>query len=352
MAYPTYTEPTQEQAQAAPEYQQQAGLLDQQAALNTKTYAQRRQDTINSYQSALDSINLGLKQAGIQSREQYAGRNLYNAEGDVSGIGQQVGAANVAPYLGQIKNLQTQHESNLAQLGTAEAQSGLDIQNQKFQALQGVLGNLRTSAQNKYNTEVDALNNQIKQEQFQAKLPGGAIDQAKILSDQQKKGRTYLSNPTRLSAAIKQYGKDSVIDIGGRKFLLSAQERNTLARGVKALNKPYYKPSTTPTPGTVPVPTKTPTPKGFSLTTNKVGGLSFFKNGQAIPAATYAKGLNMSIADVLKNSKDPGDQDFVNTQKALYAAIGSFSPDGKVITKAMADAALKKDYAHIYGTSR
>lgn len=249
--YPTYTPPTESQAQSDPAYTAQVGALDQQAALNTTSYAQQRQDLINSFQSSLDSINLGLKGAGIQSRGQYAGRNLYNAEGDLSGIGQQVGAANVAPYLGQIKSLNENQSSNLAKVGTAEAQSNLNTQNAKYSALQGVLGNLRTAAekqysvgQDAYNAQQAALKTEATQELAKAKLPGGKIDVSKIRQGQQAKGRIYLGTTNDVSKYQKANGKDSIFKIGNDYFGLGAKEISSLRNSqlsqqtkVKNLNK-------------------------------------------------------------------------------------------------------------------
>jgi len=266
--YPTYTpptpyaEPTTQDAMTNNEYTTGASLIDQQAGINTATYAQRRQDLINSYQSALDSINLGLREAGVRSREQYAGNNLYDASGEVSGIGQGVGAQNTAPYLNQIGSLQTRHESNLTSLANNESQSTLDTATSKNDLLNTVLNNIRTSAQNRftaaegtarttYNSQVDAYDAAVnardadaKASLDAAKLPGGRIDTLKIRKEQQAKGRFYLGSPSDVAKAKKQYGNDSIIKIGKDYFILSASERQamtnaklTAAKKVKDLNK-------------------------------------------------------------------------------------------------------------------
>lgn len=338
MDFPTYTDPTQAQAQASPEYQQQSGAIDAQAGLNQQTYAQNRQDTINSYQSALDQINLGLKQAGINSRASYAGRNLYNAEGDVSGIGQGVGAANVAPYLQSISHLQSAHETNLAKLGTQEAQGRLDIQNQKYSALQGVLGNLRTSARDTYNEQVkasdtaynrgqDTITNTLNQNKLildqqkaevantlaTAKLPNGSIDTAKIQQQQQAKGRTLLRQAD-LATALKQYGKDALLRIGNQTYLLGAKERLALTSASltnqQKLNK-LNKVGTVGTPGST---------GGIK---QDASGLSFFgPKNKPWTAAQYAKANNQSIDQILSQSNNPSDKQFVADYRRGIQSVG------------------------------
>lgn len=236
MTDPTYTDPTVADAQASTDYTTNAALIDEQAGLNTKTYAQTKQDTINSYQQALDSLNYGLQQAGVSARSQYAGRNLYNAGGDLSGTGQLEGTRLVQPSVNAITNLQVQHESNLNKLATAEQQGGLDIRAKKADLLNSVLTGLRNRAMTTYKDALQAKKDEEAQALERAKLPGGAIDTLKVTQEQQAKGRTKLYQKD-LANAVKQYGQDAIIRIGDQKFLLSAQERTALAQAKKTLNK-------------------------------------------------------------------------------------------------------------------
>ena len=236
MTEPTYTDPTVADAQASTDYTTNAALIDEQAGLNAKTYAQTKQDTINSYQQALDSLNYGLQQAGVSARSQYAGRNLYNAGGDLSGTGQLEGTRLVQPSVNAITNLQVQHESNLNKLATAEQQGGLDIRAKKADLLNSVLTGLRNRAMTTYKDALQAKKDEEAQALERAKLPGGAIDTLKVTQEQQAKGRTKLYQKD-LANAVKLYGNDAIIKIGDQKFLLSAQERTALAQAKKTLNK-------------------------------------------------------------------------------------------------------------------
>lgn len=241
--FPTYQDPTQQDALANPDYQTGVAQIDAQAGLNQKTYAQTRQDIINSYQSTLDNLNYGLKQAGLQARSAYAGRNLYNAAGDLSGTGQLVGTSLTQPITNQITNAQTAHEANLNKLALQEQQGALDVQNSKQTLLQNVLKNLRTTAKDTYNAKVDAYNAEAKQALADAKLPGGAIDNAQLILDQQAKGRKLLYQKDLAAGVERKYGSDAIIQIGNYKFLLSPKERADLAKAKKTTT-PTEKPRT------------------------------------------------------------------------------------------------------------
>lgn len=217
-------DPTQE-ALASPEYQQNAALLDEQAGLNAKTYAQNRQDIINSYQQTLDSLNYGLKQAGLQARSAYGSRNLYNASGSLSGTGELVGTELTQPITRQFTAAQASHEANLNRLALEEQQGGLSIKAKKADLLSGVVANLRKAKADEAAAALEA-----------SKLPGGQIDTLKVTQDQQTKGRTLLYQRD-LADAVKKYGNDAIIQIGKQKFLLSSKERADLAKAKKDLNK-------------------------------------------------------------------------------------------------------------------
>lgn len=230
--YPTYTDPTPDQALASTDYTTGAGQIDQQANLNEQTYAQNRAETIRSYQDTLDNLNFGLKQAGLNARGQYSGRNLYNASGSLSGTGELVGTELTKPIVRQMTSAQQAHETNLQRLGTAEAQGRLNVATSKVDLLKNVLANLRTGAVDTYNAAIKAKKEEADAALEASKLPGGAIDTLKTTQDQQAKGRTLLYQKD-LANAVKMYGNDAIIKIGNQKFLLSSTERAALAKAKK-----------------------------------------------------------------------------------------------------------------------
>lgn len=182
-----YIDPTADQALASSDYTSQAGLLDEQAGLNEQTYARTRQDMIRSYQDTLDNLSFGLKQAGIQARGQYAGRNLYNASGDLSGTGELVGTELTQPIVRQITSAQARQSSDLAGLAQEEAQGRLNLKSKKADLLNNVLTGLRSRAKETYNTTLDA-----EKEQKVAKAKTSA-DNAKLYNAQIEKGRPPLT---------------------------------------------------------------------------------------------------------------------------------------------------------------
>lgn len=248
--FPTYTDPTSDQALTSTDYTSGAGQIDQQAALNEQTYAQNRASTIRSFQDTLDNLSFGLNQAGLQARGAYAGRNLYNASGSLSGTGELVGTELTQPIVRQMTSAQQAHATNLRQLGTQEAQGRLNVATAKTDLLKSVLANLTTRAKESYNVGVDSYNAGIKQQEAvasakadeakaaveAAKLPGGAIDTLKVTQDQQGKGRTLLYQKD-LAPMKAKYGADALIRIGNQTFLLSSKERLDLAKAKKDLNK-------------------------------------------------------------------------------------------------------------------
>lgn len=207
------------EALTSPDYISGASAIDQQAGLNEQTYGQTRQRAIDSYQRTLDSINYGMKQAGIQARGQYADRNLYNAGGDLSGTGTMVGQDLLQPSINSLTDLQRSHETNLQSLSTAEAQGRLDTANSKTKLLNDVINNIAAAKKAESDAAMEA-----------AKLPGGQIDVRKVRTDQQIKGRQYIGSPKQATELARKYGSDSILKIGGDLFLLSAKERADLAK--------------------------------------------------------------------------------------------------------------------------
>lgn len=210
-------------AEQSPEYTRSAGILDEQAALNEQTYAQNRAETIRSFQDTLDQLNFGLQRAGIQARGQYASRNLYNASGSLSGTGELVGTELTQPISRQILSAQQAHEQNLQRLGTQEAQGRLDIKSKKYDILSGVVDSIRRAKAEEERQKLEL-----------AMLPGGELDILKLNQEQEAKGRKLLYQKD-LAGAVKKYGKDAIIKIGNRKYLLSSEERLALAKARKDL---------------------------------------------------------------------------------------------------------------------
>ena len=132
-------EDTNSAALSSPDYISGASAIDKQAGLNEETFKTNRQRAINSYQQSLDTISNGMRQAGIQARGEYAGRNLYNAGGDLSGTGTIVGGDLLQPSINSLTNLQRSHETNLAEISTAESQSRLNTENAKTNLLNDAL---------------------------------------------------------------------------------------------------------------------------------------------------------------------------------------------------------------------
>jgi hypothetical protein len=232
MAEPLYTEDQIIQAQRDPTYtqaeslitedigQQRTGLQGQLSSL-PQTYAQRRAQTIRSYQDQLDTINQNLANAGIQTRAQYGGRELYNASGEVSGIGQAVGAQNLAPYLTSLRSTSEAQRNALSGLDVEEQQAQQDIQSKlsgldvtekqkKFDLLQSILAPIKAAATKK-----------------QEAIDTERADTISTRTEQQAKGRTYLSTPKEVAKA-KKAGK-TIIKIGKDFFTASPAEMLDLA---------------------------------------------------------------------------------------------------------------------------
>jgi len=112
--------------------QQQAG--EQQALLGQQqytqnTYAQQRQGAINSYQDALDQINYGMRQVGVQTREGSAQRGLYDASGQLSGIGQGVASTAIEPLVRQTRTLSERQSGIMQGIATEETNALSQITN-------------------------------------------------------------------------------------------------------------------------------------------------------------------------------------------------------------------------------
>ena len=86
-----------------------------------------------------------------------------------------------------------------------------------------------------------------------------------------------------------------------------------------------------------------------SVEQNNRGGMSYFnKSGKPITAYKFAKDNNMSVADVLAGSRDPGDQNFVDAYWKGMQSIGGFKDDGTAITEKDVMDELKAGFSHIF----
>lgn len=309
----TYTDPTQDEALASPEYTSQAGLLDEQAGLNEQTYARTRQDTIRSYQDTLDELSFGLKQAGLQARSQYAGRNLYNASGSLSGTGELVGTELTAPITRRITSAQAGHASDLARLAQNEAQGRFDVKAKKAELLSGVLSNLRSRAQATYKDQIDAENAQIEagNEQLVAKAKTRA-DNAKLYNGMIEKGRTPLTLKEanrRRAAGLPVYSyRDSngnLHNFGETPKAAKASGGGTRSTsGGGSTSSSGYKVS-----------------RNYDRTTGTYTGLTFkSSNGQPVSAFEYSQETGQPLDKVLAGSGDQGDQALVQLIRQARAA--------------------------------
>lgn len=258
MPQPTYKAPGFDSVYQDPQYQQGLGVLQQgyqqsQNALNQQlggiqsNYSTRRSDLIRSYQDSLDAINESLRQAGIGIRGNYADRGLYNASGDVSGIGQGYATNILNPIYNTLQQTQSRQTQDLNALSQNQAQDVGNIQQQ--------LAGLGTEfAQNRFNLAnqiFESLRNAARQ-QFEDRTAqeqtqyerGRAAEQTQYDRRQQEQqrpqenpasriynealGRQYLGTMGDVQNAIRQFGRDAVTQIGGNYFLLSPQERQQL----------------------------------------------------------------------------------------------------------------------------
>lgn len=315
-----------------PTYKEQSNLIDQESNLGQQGFNQQRQqtltssatareDTIRSYQDALDEIRRQRQSVGINFRTGAAQRNLYDASGDVSGIGQNVGAQMIAPLEARTAQLTERHGRNLADLQTRESQAlgdintrqaqfGIDTQRQRLSLRDQIIGSLQKASESQH----------------------------KERRDQESKGREYLSTPQAVTRARKA-GR-TVIKVGRDQFALGPIEEIQQQTRIKNYNKK----STTRAPGDKPDP--------FKVERNTIGGLSFFEKGKPVTAAVYAQKNNKSIAEVLRESQDPGDKEYLQDVQELTSRLGTLLPDGRTFTKAILTQTLKESYPHIYGTSR
>lgn len=246
------------------------GIQRQEAGLS---YAEQRQQAINAYQDALDQINYGMRQVGIQTRATAAQRGLYEAGGGLSGIGQNVAAMAIEPLVRQtrilgakqaqtmagltererltMERLSTEEKQKIGELDTfiqaiptKYAQQKLDLRNQIVKAILDAAARRQAGEYDIYKGERayqfdiqrEAQRVAEKEREFQfdvskeefdrakemANMPGTRENQLKLRSEEQQRGRHYLGSIKEVQAAQKA-GKH-IVKVGVDYFRLSDKE--------------------------------------------------------------------------------------------------------------------------------
>lgn len=241
------------------QYQEGSSLIDQGATQETNTaqqnlagtqfsYQQQRQNAINSYQDALDQINFGMRQVGIQTRSGAAQRNLYDASGQLSGIGQGVASNAIEPLVRQTRTLGERQAQTLTaidrgeQLAIQRAQAEIDAiptktAQQKYELKNQIIAKIQKTAEEQRKLDMETKKFNLDVAKAEASIPGTRSYQLKVRAEQQEKGRQYISTPAQRDA-LKRAGRN-IIEIDGDAFALSAKEeadlRNIAARTSKSL---------------------------------------------------------------------------------------------------------------------
>lgn len=232
-----------------PQYTEQNDIWNRQQTADTSayegqlgdtknTFANRKQDLIRSYQDTLDQLNFGLRQAGVGLRSSYATRGLYDANGEVSGVGQGVASNVLEPLNRQVIRSGERYRKDVLDLGTEEDSTTADL-NRKIAGVPLTYDQNRLDLKNKL---IGSIKDQAAKAEEQAGKP--RVDQLKERTAQQGKGRVYLSNPKAVAEARKKYGADAIFSVGRDTFLLSPKERVAAATSkldqqlkIKNLNK-------------------------------------------------------------------------------------------------------------------
>jgi predicted DNA-binding protein (UPF0251 family) len=307
-----------------PNYQSGSQTLDSSLGADIGStevsYNTRRQDTINSYQSALDIANENIRQAGIGIRGQYAGRNLYNASGEVSGIGQGYGTNVLNPLVQTLTRTGTERASAL---GNLEAQRTADITGlrsnyatKKFDLGQSILTGIRNAARQQYEdtrTEGETNYNRGRDTLADTRYTNETTynrqqDAQSAIKQQQSAGRKLLYQKD-LAGAVAKYGKDAIIQIGNHKYLKSADELEAM--------KPKTTTRSTGGGRTTTSTTATSPYSSYSASKDSVGGMNFTaynkttKKNEPISAVAYANYKGLKLDDVIAGSADPNDQALV-----------------------------------------
>lgn len=232
---PPYTDPSFDTTYTDPQYTAVAGALDTELGTTVSgietSYARRRSDRVRSYQDALDNIQYGMREAGIGLREDYAQRGLYNAGGDVSGVGQLTATRVLDPLLRQarttsenyasdIAGLEEQRTSDINQTRASYGTRKTDLANQIYQSLRGAarqrFEDTRTQEQIDYERGREAKADMLK-------------DPTSRLYNEAA-GRTYIGTPAELKRLTKKYGSDAIVRIGGRAYLRPLEERLSIQK--------------------------------------------------------------------------------------------------------------------------
>jgi len=276
---PTYQAPSYDSIYDNPQYQSGMDLLGQQQtnAQNTlqgqlgtisSQYDVRRGDLIRSYQDAIDSINSSLRQTGIGIRGDYAGRNLYDPNGQVSGLGQGYAAGVLDPIYNTLQQTQSRQGQDINNLAIEQGQEmggvnqqlanlGTDYASQQQTLANNIYSMIQQAAQSQFQNEQSALDSRregrrLKMDQRQARdarkqerygRRQTIIERQRADEDEsyqrelndprsrtynEARGREYLGSMDKVQDAIRKYGRDAVTNVGGNYYLTSPEERQNL----------------------------------------------------------------------------------------------------------------------------
>jgi len=240
---------------------QQTGLTQsgyqQELSTTQGSYADLRQQRINTYQDTLDQIKFGMEEVGIQTRAGSASRQLYDASGQLSGIGQGVAARNIAPLTRQLTSTGKQHSLAMESLGRREQEdisginlkieqlTGLDSQQKydlKNKIVQGIIDQAAATRGAEITAYKDARDFELKLAEAEGDIPGTQAYIRKNRDEQAGKGRNYISSPAERDRLIAQ-GRH-VIQMGDDFFALSEKEERDILKQEYDLGKPYFNPNT------------------------------------------------------------------------------------------------------------
>lgn len=259
----------EKQALDTSQYKEGASAIDTQATQDTAdlglqregtvlSYKQQRQDTINSFQDALDAINESVKAVGIQTRAGASQRNLYNASGEYSGIGTNVAGQAIQPYTAQIGKLGERQGQQLTDIGGKEtlALQGIDAKinalpntanQEKMKLKQGIVESIINLSDKNRKAALERINEQIdnglaqdkftyqKETEAQKIAAKPRQDQLKNRTELQAKGYKYVATPKELTK-LKKRGVP-LVNVGKDWFVVSKADQLKLKQQQATLNK-------------------------------------------------------------------------------------------------------------------
>jgi len=233
------------------ETQQRQGLIGQRGTIK-QSYGRSRQDTINAFQDALDAINTQARGVGITTKAGSASRQLYDASGQLSGIGQGVAAEAIAPITQATAKLFRDKGIATTRLNQDE-RAELDAVSEQIDALplaskqarialkDQIVNGIIKAAKERQDDELKVFkaNRQLHKDLLadirradkdalaaEKADPNSRVNIIETRTKQEAKGRTYLSDMQQVQQA-KANGQD-VFKIGDDFFTLSAKEQADL----------------------------------------------------------------------------------------------------------------------------